>query len=173
MCCQGFWKRIAPFAIALMIGLFAVSFSPKENLLNKNQKHTKLTDEIVVLGENNGIIACNPNGFPFEKTESVTSFIGVPTEIYFAGIYHLKIISEPRAKYTEAARQNRTQGKVVLRVTFLANRKTGNISVISGLPDGLTEQSILAAKQIKFEPASSHGTSKNTTTTVIYTYTIY
>ena len=85
----------------------------------------------------------------------------------------LKILSKPRANYTDAARQAQVQGKVVLRVTFAANGTIGGISVISGLGNGLTEQAIAAARNIKFEPAKKNGQAVSTVKSIEYTFTIY
>jgi len=85
----------------------------------------------------------------------------------------VKIISKPRANYTDAARQNQVQGKVVLRVTFSANGSIGQIAVISGLGNGLTEQAIAAARGIRFEPALKNGQPIAVTKPVEYTFTIY
>ena len=86
---------------------------------------------------------------------------------------NLKIISKPKANYTDAARQNTVQGNVVLRVQFLANGQIGNISVVSGLPNGLTENAVAAAKGIRFEPAKKNGVPYSVTKTVSYNFTIY
>lgn len=85
----------------------------------------------------------------------------------------VKILSKPRANYTDAARQNQVQGKVVLRVTFAANGSIGQISVISGLGNGLTEQAIAAARGIRFEPAKRGGVPYSVTKPVEYSFTIY
>lgn len=85
----------------------------------------------------------------------------------------VKILSKPRANYTDAARQNQVQGKVVLRVTFAANGSIGSISVISGLGNGLTEQAIAAARGIRFEPAKRGGVPYSVTKPVEYSFTIY
>ena len=79
----------------------------------------------------------------------------------------------PQPKFTEAARQNNTQGTVLLQVEFLANAKIGKVSVIEGLPFGLTEEVIEAAKEIKFKPSSDHGIKKNLIKTVIYNFSIF
>ncbi len=78
-----------------------------------------------------------------------------------------RIISKPRALYTDQARQNNVQGTVVLKVTFLASGQIGSISTIKGLPNGLTEKAIAAARSIKFE------TGKTITRSVEYSFTIY
>ena len=85
----------------------------------------------------------------------------------------VKILSKPRANYTDEARATQIQGKVVLRVTFRANGSIGAISVISGLGYGLTQQAINAAKGIRFEPAKLNGKPYTVTKPVEYTFTIY
>jgi TonB family protein len=85
----------------------------------------------------------------------------------------VKVVLKPRANYTDMARSNLTQGKVVLRVTFRANGGIGAISVISGVADGLTEESIAAARRILFIPARRNGVAYSVTKPVEYTFTIY
>lgn len=85
----------------------------------------------------------------------------------------MRITSKPRANYTDAARQNQVQGIVTLRVTFLANGQIGSISPVSGLPYGLTEQAIAAARNIRFEPQQVNGVAKAVTKQVQYSFTIY
>lgn len=69
----------------------------------------------------------------------------------------LRIISKPRANYTEAARTAQVTGTVVLKIVFNANGSIGGITVVKGLPYGLTETAISAARQIRFEPATRNG----------------
>jgi TonB family protein len=85
----------------------------------------------------------------------------------------LKIISKPRPGYTDPARQNNIQGTVILRVTFLASGQIGSISAVKGLPNGLTEQAIAAARRISFEPAKRDGVGQSITRQVEYTFSIY
>lgn len=85
----------------------------------------------------------------------------------------VKIISKPRALYTEVARRQGIQGKVVLRVTFQADGKIGAISPLSGLEAGLTERAIAAAREIRFEPAMKNGVPYSVTKTIEYTFTNY
>lgn len=85
----------------------------------------------------------------------------------------MKIISKPRADYTDAARQNNVQGTVTLKVTFLASGQIGSISPVSGLPYGLTEKAIAAARSIRFEPQMVDGVAKTVTKTVQYSFTIF
>lgn len=85
----------------------------------------------------------------------------------------VRILSKPRANYTEAARMNEVEGAVRVRVTFLASGEIGSILPISGLPYGLTEQAIAAARQIKFKPATRDGVLISVTKVVEYTFSIY
>jgi TonB family protein len=85
----------------------------------------------------------------------------------------LKILAKQKAQYTDAARQNNVQGTVTLRVTFLASGGIGSISTIKGLPNGLTEQAIAAARNIRFEPEMVNGQPRTTTRPVSFTFNIY
>jgi TonB family protein len=60
-------------------------------------------------------------------------------------------------RYTEAARANKTQGTVTVRVLVGTDGDVKQVAVIRGLPDGLTEQAIEAARQTKFKPAMKDG----------------
>ena len=86
----------------------------------------------------------------------------------------LKILYKPRAAYP--SQENGLvciQGTVSLRITFLETGEIGNISVISRLPYGATENAVEAAKQIKFEPAIKDGKPVNVTKTVQFPFSIY
>ena len=85
----------------------------------------------------------------------------------------VRILAQPRASYTDAARQAGIQGKVVLRVTFQSDGSIGAISAVSGLPNGLTERAIAAARSIRFEPAKRNGVPYSVTRTIEYSFTIY
>lgn len=64
-----------------------------------------------------------------------------------------KIIDKPDPTIPEEARRNRVCGQVVLRIVLKASGEIGDIIVLKTLPDGLTEESLRVARQIKFEPA--------------------
>ena len=85
----------------------------------------------------------------------------------------LKILSKPKATYTDAARTNGVQGSVRLKVTLLASGAVGSITPVSRLPHGLTEQAIAAARQIRFEPKKVNGVPITTTVTFDYGFNIY
>jgi TonB family protein len=85
----------------------------------------------------------------------------------------IKILSKAEAAYTAKAKQARVEGTVMLRVTFLANGKIGNITPISGLPLGLTESAMEAARKIVFEPAKRNGVPYSVIKTLAYTFTLF
>lgn len=85
----------------------------------------------------------------------------------------LKILSKPRAKYSCEAKLNDVQGTVLLSVVFLKTGKIGKIKVIEGLPFGLLEIAVEAAKKIKFEPEIKNGKTEIVTKKLKYHFTIY
>src|SRR2546423_594642 len=83
------------------------------------------------------------------------------------------ILSRPKPRYTDAARQNQIQGTVMLRAILSANGTVTNISVVSGLPNGLSETAIAAARQMKFTPAMKDGRAVSVSVQVEYDFTLY
>lgn len=59
--------------------------------------------------------------------------------------------------YTEEARNNKIQGSVRLRVLVDETGRVKGIRVIVGLPDGLTDKAIEAARKTEFKPAIKDG----------------
>jgi TonB family protein len=67
------------------------------------------------------------------------------------------VVAKPEPSYTEEARQKQTTGTVVLRAVFSSSGKVTRVQVFSGLPHGLTERAIIAARNLKFIPALKDG----------------
>jgi protein TonB len=84
-----------------------------------------------------------------------------------------RIISRPEPQYTEEARRNQVTGTVVLRAVFSAGGAVTNIKAIKGLPDGLTEKAISAARQIKFVPAQKDGRNVSQYIQIEYNFNLY
>ena len=83
------------------------------------------------------------------------------------------ILSKPKAGYTEEARRNKTQGVVILRMVLSAKGTVERVTVVRGLPDGLDEKSIEAARQIKFRPGVKDGKPVSVSILVEYGFDIY
>ncbi len=83
------------------------------------------------------------------------------------------IISKPEPGFTEEARRDTVTGRVMLRAVLSASGEVTNISVIKGLPSGLTEKAITAAKQIRFRPAQKDGHTVSQYVTLEYNFNIY
>jgi TonB family protein len=84
-----------------------------------------------------------------------------------------KLISKPEPQYTEEARKNQITGTVVLKVVFASNGTVTNIRTVSGLPHGLTEKAIAAARQIKFTPATKDGHQVSMWMQLEYNFNLY
>src|SRR6185436_13867370 len=84
-----------------------------------------------------------------------------------------RILSKPEPSYTEEARKNQINGTVVLRVVFSSGGTVTNVQAVSGLPNGLTERAIAAARQIKFVPATKDGRPVSTWMELQYNFNLY
>src|SRR2546429_2294048 len=88
--------------------------------------------------------------------EPTTPDLGTTQNNVFSGkqvTVKVKVVTKPEPRYTEEARRNQVTGTVVLRAVFSSSGAVTNIHAMSGLPDGLTERAIQAARQIRFLPA--------------------
>jgi TonB family protein len=84
-----------------------------------------------------------------------------------------RLISKPEPTYTEAARGHLIVGTVILKVVFASSGKVTNIRVVQGLPDGLTERAIKAARKIKFIPATKEGKYVSMWMQLEYNFNLY
>jgi TonB family protein len=85
----------------------------------------------------------------------------------------LKIISKPRANYTDAARQANTQGNIKIAILFAASGEIRHVLVLEGLPYGLSEEAVKAARAIRFEPEKRDGKPVPVVKMVMYGFSIY
>jgi TonB family protein len=84
-----------------------------------------------------------------------------------------RLLAKPEPQYTEDARKNQIVGTVVLKVVFASNGSVSNIRTVSGLPYGLTERAIAAARQIKFVPATKDGHPVSMWMQLEYNFNLY
>jgi TonB family protein len=83
------------------------------------------------------------------------------------------ITFKPEPGFTEDARKNNVTGVVRLRAILHAGGGVQSITVVKGLPDGLTEKAIAAARQIRFTPAEKDGHSVSQYVVLEYNFNIY
>lgn len=83
------------------------------------------------------------------------------------------ITAKPEPGFTEQARKFNVTGTVRLRVILAVTGEVRGISIIKGLPHGLTEKSVAAAKQIGFVPAEKDGQRVSQYVTLEYNFNIY
>lgn len=84
-----------------------------------------------------------------------------------------RVLEKPEPTYTEAARKNQITGTVVLRAVFSSGGQVTNIHAVSGLPDGLTERAIAAARMIRFIPATKDGHNVSMWMELQYNFNLY
>src|SRR5687768_14383000 len=85
----------------------------------------------------------------------------------------LLIVKKPAPRYTREARRNQTRGYVVLRAILSADGTVKHIEVLTGLPDGLSQMAIEAARLIKFKPAMKDGKPVSTRVEIKYHFQVY
>jgi len=83
------------------------------------------------------------------------------------------ILYKEKAPYTETARLNKVQGRVVLNILFGADGVIKDIRVQQGLTDGLTENAIQAAQRIRFTPAMQNGKPVSVRVLVEFNFALY
>ena len=84
-----------------------------------------------------------------------------------------RVISKPEPNYTEDARKNQVTGTVVLRAVLTSGGQVTGIRAVSGLPHGLTERAIAAARNIKFVPATKDGRPVSMHIQLEYSFNLY
>ena len=83
------------------------------------------------------------------------------------------ILSKPEPGYTEEARRSEVTGTVVLRAVLSSTRRVTNIRVVRGLPYGLTENALEAARRIAFVPAIKDGRYVSQHVVIEYNFNLY
>lgn len=142
----------------------------------QNSKNIKKTDTALkVAGQGTGIGVGRGSGVGSGSGSGVGSGSDekAPAAAPPSNNQPLKILSKTSPGYTDIARIYNIQGTVTLRVTFLADGTIGSVTPVSGLPLGLTNSAINAAKQMRFEPAKKDNVPYTVTRQVQYNYTLY
>lgn len=105
--------------------------------------------------------------FTKEKTEPIVKPVPDPT------ITPLKVISKPRASYTDSARQAGVEGTIQLAVLFAASGKVEHVLLLKKLGSGLDQNAMRAAYRIGFEPQKKDGKPISVVRLVEYSFDIY
>ena len=130
----------------------------------------------VSLNKKEGIEVSDGPGEPFESVgQSSMSEADATPKILTGKVVDRKarLGMKPEPSYTVSARANQVTGTVVLKVVFSSNGMVTNIQVVSGLPDGLTERAIDAARKIKFIPAMKDGKYVSMWMQLEYNFNLY
>jgi len=85
----------------------------------------------------------------------------------------VRLLVKPEPHYTEEARRQGVVGTVILRVIFSSTGEITQIRAIQGLPLGLTERAIAAAREIKFVPAKKDGRPVSVFMQLEYNFNLY
>ncbi|HKO44867.1 MAG TPA: TonB family protein [Pyrinomonadaceae bacterium] len=85
------------------------------------------------------------------------------------------ITSKPPPSYTESARKDQVQGRVLVQAVLDRSGSVREIRVVSGseLGHGLPEQATAAARRIKFTPAVKDGRAVSVQVTFEYYFSVY
>jgi TonB family protein len=84
------------------------------------------------------------------------------------GVKVVPVVYAPRRthyeppRYTPVAQRARVQGEVVLELTVGADGRVTHVEVLRGLPHGLSQQAVAAARRWRFEPAHCRGVAVET-----------
>jgi len=84
-----------------------------------------------------------------------------------------RILEKAEPTYSESARKFGVQGTVVLRAVFSKTGEVTNLHVVKKLPHGLTQQSISAARAIRFTPAMKDGQPVSMWMELQYNFNLY
>jgi protein TonB len=68
-----------------------------------------------------------------------------------------RMLNSAQPRYTEDARRNHVLGAVSARLLVGTDGAVKQIAILNALPDGLTEQALRAAYELRFEPAKKNG----------------
>jgi TonB family protein len=152
-----FLKRILPFALTLILGLAL------GNLFGKAPRPTRYA---ILKYENTG----TGSGWGSRTDEEFTyDRVFSPRDVD----QKARILSRTEPQYTDEARETQVQGTVVLRAVFSEDGSVRNIRAVSGLPNGLTEKAIEAAREIKFSPALKDGRAVSQYIQIEYNFNLY
>ena len=84
-----------------------------------------------------------------------------------------KVVSVPEPGMTEEARRKNVRGHVRLRVVLCHTGRVTDVEVLKGLPYGMTEEAVEAARRIKFVPGEKGGRPASQRAQFTYQFTVF
>ena len=84
-----------------------------------------------------------------------------------------RILAKPAPSFPREARRRATRGIVILRAILGSDQLVKQVEVITGLPDGLSERAIDAARLIRFTPAIKDGKPVSVWVEIEYRFNVY
>jgi protein TonB len=84
-----------------------------------------------------------------------------------------RILSRAEPEYTARARAHQISGTAILKAVLSSTGEVTNITVIKGLPDGLTEACIESMRHMEFVPAVKDGRPVSQYIQVEYNFNLY
>jgi TonB family protein len=122
----------------------------------------------IMLGKKqDGIVVTDGPGIPYQQDTGEPPVSGKDVD------QKIVLAQKPEPVYTETARQNGVTGTVILKAVFTSAGNVSNIRVVSGLPFGLTEIAVAAARRIKFYPALKDGKRVSMWMQLEYNFDLY
>lgn len=112
------------------------------------------------------VYSCDDTGRPVEETATAGETVYRGSEVDTKAV----VEETPEPAYTEEARRYSTGGRVALRVTLGGGGRVSEVKVLRALPDGLTENAVEAACQIRFKPAVKEGRAVSQYVTVEFNF---
>ena len=87
--------------------------------------------------------------------------------------YKPRIRSKPDPRYTDKARRSGVSGRVIVRAVLCKTGEVTDVELVEGLPDGLSEAAVKAARRIKFEPGRKDDERVSVKVLVEYYFRVY
>lgn len=137
---------------------------------------TKFFSSLSLHRKQNSVEVVDGPGLPWEPPVEPQLADDETTEKLYSGKdvdRKARLGMKPEPNYTESARQSGITGTVFLKAVFSRNGSVTNIKTVSGLPYGLTENAIDAARKIKFIPAIKNGKYVSTPIQLEYNFNLY
>ncbi len=142
------------------------------SLVDSTAEVTRFFDSIVLEPTDGGIAIVEGAGLQSSRPPSSAQ----GEDIAFSGkdvTRKAVAVVKPEPTYTEEARKQQITGTVIMRCVLARSGAVTRLSVVSGLPSGLTEKALEAARQIRFIPAIKDGRFVSTHLQLEYTFNLY